>query len=183
MCCRLSFRQEQFFYLKIRLVVHVVVASVGERFGIIWENANGATYNWYWKCFSFHGISCRQHLILPYIRLSTYVKVKRPYVESTPITRIGISNVPKTKSPTPGGMFASLIGKANRLARMMLKENEAKTAAKKEKKRNEISFIIGSRVADFVKVGETWLFRQRKYEIYSSWRRYFHNKAEKHVWM
>ena len=70
MCCRLSFRQEQFFYLKIRLVVHVVVASVGERFGIIWENANGATYNWYWKCFSFHGISCRQHLILPYIRLT-----------------------------------------------------------------------------------------------------------------
>ena len=53
-------------------------------------------------------------------------------------------------------MFASLIGKANRLARMMLKENEAKTAAKKKK--TEISFIIGSRVADFVKVGETWLF-------------------------
>ena len=45
MCCRLSFRQEQFFYLKIRLVVHVVVASVGERFSIIWENVNGATYN------------------------------------------------------------------------------------------------------------------------------------------
>ena len=64
-----------------------------------------------------------------------YVKVRRPYVESTPITRIGISNVPKTKSPTPGGMFASLIGKANRLARMMLKENEAKTAAKKGKKK------------------------------------------------
>ena len=96
------------------------------------------------------------------VHQALYVKVKRPYVESTPITRIGISNVPKTKSPTPGGMFASLIGKANRLARMMLKENEAKTAAKKEKKRNEISFIIGSRVADFVKVGETWLFSLKK---------------------
>ena len=76
-----------------------------------------------------------------------YVKVKRPYVESTPITRIGISNVPKTKSPTPGGMFASLIGKANRLARMMLKENEAKTAAKKKKKKRDQFhyWITGSR--------------------------------------
>ena len=59
-------------------------------------------------------------------------------------------------------MFASLIGKANRLARMMLKENEAKTAAKEEK--DEISFIIGSRVADFVKVGETWLILAKEHD-------------------
>ena len=71
-----------------------------------------------------------------------YVKVRRPYVESTPITRIGISNVPKTKSPTPGGMFASLIGKANRLARMMLKENEAKTAAKKARKKTRLVSLL-----------------------------------------
>ena len=39
-------------------------------------------------------------------------------------------------------MFASLIGKANRLARMMLKENEAKTAAKKERKKTRLVSLL-----------------------------------------